>query len=227
MELTEEQAKRRQAFLDWNVESVLPETVGDYRFHRVDRQEGRIYYAFSYVNEATGWEVKALFDEETMDYMVKTDFRLFVMTDIEILTGNFEDYKKAVETLLVKNMRRELIERDQVSVVVRGRAFTAWDWQGALPETVGHYRRMIEPSRPLLGLNGSYIIAVYECRERARGIVFFYNMFRNEYYAEMSAENIPIIIHQYDADSAEHLDQLIRRHLADDLAALDEAVPVS
>ena len=134
MELTEEQAKRRQAFLDWNVESVLPETVGDYRFRCVDRQEGRIYYAFSYVNEATGWEVKALFDEETMDYMVKTDFRLFVMTDIEILTGNFEDYKKAVEALLVKNMRRELIERDQVSVVVRGRAFTAWDWHGgALP----------------------------------------------------------------------------------------------
>lgn len=226
MELTEDQKKRRQAFLDWDVESRLPAVIGDYHFRRTDRQEGRIYQAFSYVSDSTGWEVKALFDEETMDYMVKTDFRLFVMTDIEMITGDFAAYQTAVETLLEKNMRRELIDR-RLSVLVEGHAFTHWDWKDTLPETMGHYRRMVDPGRPLLGLNGSYIIAAYEWAERERGIVFYYNMFRDEYYAEMSEEKIPIIIHQYDAKTADELDQLIRRNLANDLRWLDESRPVS
>lgn len=40
MELTEDQVKRRQGFLDWDVEHRLPAVIGDYRFRRVDRQEG-------------------------------------------------------------------------------------------------------------------------------------------------------------------------------------------
>lgn len=226
MELTEDQAKRRQGFLDWDVEHILPEAVGDYRFRRLDRQEGRIYYAFAYVSESTGWAVRALFDEETMDYMVKTDFRLFVMTDIELITGDFEAYREAVETLLVKNMKRELIDR-KVSVLVAGRAFTTWRWEDVLPPAIGPYRRMVDPSRPLLGLNGSYILAVYEYEEKERGIVFFYNMFRDEYYAEMSAEKIPIIIHQYDARTTGELEQLIRTHLAHDLEELAVMTPES
>lgn len=226
MELTEDQKKRRQGFLDWDAEHRLPASVEDYRFRRVDRQEGRIYHAFSYVSDSTGWEVKALFDEETMDYMVKTDFRLFVMTDIELITGDFETYKASVERLLEKNMRRELIDR-KISVVVAGRAFTRWDWSAALPEAIGPYRRMVDPGRPLLGLNGSYIIAVYEWAEKERGIVFFYNMYRDEYYAEMSAEKIPVIIHQYDAKTVSALEGLIRRHLAKDLDWLTEMTPES
>lgn len=226
MELTAAQEERRRAFLDWDVEHRLPMTIGDYHFRRVDRQEGRIYYAFSYVSETTGWEVRALFDEETMDYMVKTDFRLFVMTDIDLISGDFAAYQAAVEGLLERNLRRELIER-RLSVLIEGKAFTQWRWEELLPETIGRYRRMVAPDRPLLGLNGSYIIAVYECRDTARGIVFFYNLFRDEYYAEMTAETIPLIIHQYDAKTADELGQHIRAHLVKDLARLDDTKPVS
>ena len=225
MELTEAQAKRRQAFLDWDVEHELPGAVGDFHFQRIDRQEGRIYYAFAYVSESTGWTVRALFDEETMDYMVKTDFRLFVMTDIDLISGDFEAYKKAVRELLVKDMTRELVERDKVSAVVAGRAFTVWDYHDVLPPSIGPYRRMVEPSRPLLGLNGSYIIAVYEWQEKERGMIFFYNMFRGGYYAEKSAEKIPIIIHDYDASSIRELEEAIQLHLAEDLKKLETEKP--
>lgn len=227
MALTEDQEKRRQGFLDWDVEHELPESIGDFHFRRLDRQEGRIYYAFSYVSESMGWEVRALFDEETMDYMVKTDFRLFAMTDIELVTGSFEQYKAAVRTLLEKNMRRELLEREKISVVVRGRAFTEWDASEVLPEEVGHYKRLADPVRPLLGLNGSYIIGLYEWREGHRGMLFFYNMYRDIYYAEMYAETIPVIIHNYDAGTAAAFESCIRKYLKKDLARLDTLDPES
>lgn len=225
MSLEEDRAGRRQGFLDWNVEERLPGAIGDYRFCRLDRQEGRIYYAFAYVSESTGWSVCALFDEETMDYMVKTDFRLFVITDIELITGDFEAYKKSVGNLLEKNMRKELLERENISVVVRGRAFTRWDFQEALPERIGNYERMVAPDRPIRGLNGSYIIAVYENRETERGIVFFYNMYRGDYYAEMTAKKIPIILHSYDSVTVEKLQAGIKNRLAKDLEKLDAYEP--
>lgn len=225
MELTEDQKKRRQGFLDWDAEERLPASVGDFHFKRIDKQEGRIYYAFAYVSESTGWEVRALFDEETMDYMVKTDFRLFVMTDIDLISSDFEAYKKAVETLLVPHMTKELIQREEVSVIVRGKAFTVWDYSEVLPPEIGPYRRIIEPAKPLLGLNGSYIIAVYEWQEKERGMIFFYNMFRDEYYAEKSAETIPIIIHDYDSKTIKELEEKIRKHLSKDLEKLKTEKP--
>lgn len=225
MELTEDQEKRRRRFLDWDAECHLPAAVGDFHFRRIDQQEGRIYYAFAYVSESTGWEVRALFDEETMDYMVKTDFRLFVITDIDLISGDFEAYKKAVERLLVPYMTRELIQREDVSVIVRGKAFTVWDYREVLPPVIGPYQRVIEPAKPLLGLNGSYIIAVYEWQEKERGMIFFYNMFRDEYYAEKSAEKIPIIIHDYDSKTIKELEEKIRKHLRNDLEALKTQKP--
>lgn len=225
MEFTEEQEKRRRGFIDWNVENELPSQVGDFHFQRIDQQEGRIYYAFAYVSESTGWAVRALFDEETMDYMVKIDFRLFTMTDIDLISGDFEVYKNAVRSLLVHNMERELIHRKEVSVVVSGHAFTQWDYEELLPPVIGPYQRIIEPRCPLLGLNGSYVLAAYEWKEKERGMIFFYNMFRNEYYAEKSAEKTPIIIHTYDSKTIKEFETAIRKHLATDLEILKTEKP--
>lgn len=227
MSVEEDRAARRQGFLDWDVEKRLPAVIGDFHFRRMDQQDGRLYYAFEYVSESTGWAVRSLFDEETMDYMIKTDFRLFVMTDIELITGDFEKYKTAVEKLLKKNMTRELLHRDSVSVVVKDHAFTRWDFSEALPPHIGRYERLIDPSRPLMGLNGSYIIGLYEWKEGQRGIIFYYNMFRNEYYAEMNAEKIPVIIHEFDADTIEQLEKKIKKHLAKELDQLTKLVPES
>lgn len=227
MSTEEERAERREAFLSWKIEEELPETIGDFRLCRTDRQEGRIYHAFAYESASTGWIVEGIFDEETMDYMVKADFRLFTMTDIEIITGDFERYKKSVATLLEKNLRRSILEREKISVVVAGKVFTTWNYRDTLPETIGAYRLMVTPDCPILGLNGSYIIAEYENRERARGIVFFYNVYRNEYYAEMSAEKIPVILHEYDTTTIEKLASIIRKRLKSDLERLEKITPES
>ena len=91
-----------------------------------------------------------------------------------------------------------------------------------LPERLGHYVRVIAPKMPLLGLNGSYIIAAYECEEKDTGILFFYNMYRDEYYGELRAKGIPGIIHQYDARTIEALEAAIEKHLVKDLKELYE-----
>ncbi|MEE0291450.1 MAG: hypothetical protein UDQ48_02470, partial [Dialister sp.] len=169
-----------------------------------------------------GWQVRALFDEETMDYMVKTDIRMMTLTEIELITGDFEEFKRNMKLLTPQYIAKEFIHRENVSVLVRGKGFMVWDYTPFFPPVLGHYRRVIDPHRPLLGLNGSYIIASYECREKETGILFFYNVYRDEYYGELRAKGIPGIIHQYDAKTIPDLEETIRNHLEKDLKDLYE-----
>ena len=86
--LEKEREERRKLFLSWDIENDLPCEVGDYVLKRIDfptmedRKTGkvktdiRVYTAFAWENEKNGWMVKAIFDEETKDYMVKMDLRL-------------------------------------------------------------------------------------------------------------------------------------------------------
>ena len=215
--IKEERENRRNLFLNWKIEEDLPQTVHEYSLKRVDVQDDRKYYAFSYVNEKNGWEVKALFDEETMDFMIKADFRLFVITQIEMITGDFEKFKNIVKTMLPEFIYKEMIDRSKVSVLVKSTGFTKWDYSKAMPETIHNYKRVIEPSMPVLGLNGSYIVAAYECRQNNSGILFFYNMYRNQYYGEMRAGGIPKIIHKYDATTLKEFEQKIIKNLKEDL----------
>ena len=212
--------KRRQLFMDWDIENELPADIGPYHLQRIDTQQDRIYYAFGWIDEKSGWQIRALYDEETADYMIKMDLHMMTLTEIECITGDFEEFQGYVRKLTPKAIEKELIHREEVSVLVRGKGFMVWDYHELLPETLGAYQRIIAPDRPLLGLNGSYVIAAYECQEKDTGILFFYNMYRNEYYGELRAKGIPGIIHQYDAKTIEELEKKIEIHLEKDLEDL-------
>lgn len=218
--LAEEREQRRNAFLAWDIENELPLDIGEYHLERIDKQEERIYRAFGWTSSKNGWQVRAIFDEETMDYMIKMDLNLVVLTEIEVITGDFETFKDFVKRWTVKAIKKELLQRKDLSVLVKGHAFTQWDYSHALPEKIGHFTRVIEPVNPLQGLNGSYIIATYECREKELGALFFYNVYRDEYYGEFRAGGIPIIIHTYDAKDVKKFDMILTKYLEKDLQNL-------
>lgn len=219
----QERAERRKLFLEWDIESTLPKQVGNFHLSRTDRQEERLYHAFQWEDHNTGWIVEALFDEETMDYMVKADFRLFSMTEIETIAdvAKFENFKAFVAKLTPGWIRRTMIDRP-VSILIRGKGFHAWDYKPFLPSKIGHFHLSITPDKPVHGLNGSYIFAAYEYREENTGLLFFYNMYRQEYYGELRARTIPGIIHQYDAKTLAELEKKLTVYLKKDLRLVRE-----
>ena len=62
--ILEKRKERRKEFLDWDIEKDLPLHVGPYDLERTDEQEGRIYQAFRWIDRSSGWQIKAVFDEE-------------------------------------------------------------------------------------------------------------------------------------------------------------------
>ncbi len=232
--LEKEREERRKLFLSWDIENDLPCEVGDYVLKRIDfptmkdRKAGkvktdiRVYTAFAWENEKNGWMVKAIFDEETKDYMVKMDLRLMTLTQLESITGDFEQFKKRVRELTPKAIEKELIHLERVSVLAAAKGFMKWDYEKVMPERMGQYKRIIKPVNPVEGLNGSFIIGAYECRERNIGVLFFYNIYREEYYGELRAGGIPVIVHQYDATTINEFSSHLEAYLEKDLETLYE-----
>ena len=107
--LAEEREQRRNAFLVWDIENELPLDIGEYHLERIDKQEERIYKAFGWTSSKNGWQVRAIFDEETMDYMIKMDLNLVVLTEIEVITGDFETFKDFVKRWTVKAIKKRII----------------------------------------------------------------------------------------------------------------------
>ena len=162
------------------------------------------------------------FDEETKDYMVKMDLRLMTLTQLESITGDFGQFKKRVRELTPKAIEKELIHLERVSVLAAVKGFMKWDYEKVMPERMGQYKRIIKPVNPVEGLNGSFIIGAYECRERNIGVLFFYNIYREEYYGELRAGGIPVIVHQYDATTINEFSSHLKAYLEKDLETLYE-----
>lgn len=53
---------------------------------------------------------------------------------------------------------------ERVSVLAAAKGFMKWDYEKVMPERMGQYKRIIKPVNPVEGLNGSFIIGAYECR---------------------------------------------------------------
>jgi len=210
--------ERRDLFSGWNIEKELPEAIGPYQLHRIDAQDGRVYDAFAWTDKETGWEARIVFDEETMDYMVKFDFVMFSLTEIESITGDFEEFKTIVKTITPKSIEKVFMKRELISVTVREKGFASWDYESVLPASSGAWKRTIEPKLPVHGLNGSYVIAAYERKETKEGILFFYNIYRGEYYGEYWKDGISQIVHEYDAKTLPEFERRIITRLSKDFA---------
>jgi len=119
--LEQEREERRKSFAEWNIEAELPAAIGPYKLSRIDRQDHRVYEAFGWLDEETGWGARVVFDEETMDYMVKLDYHMFCLTEIESITGDFETFKSIVKTITPECIEKAFLKRDHISSVVKGK----------------------------------------------------------------------------------------------------------
>lgn len=208
--LEQERAERRQKFLNWDIEKELPSDIEGYKLKRLDRQEGRIYFAFCWENEKNGWQVRALFDEETMDYMVKSDLRMMTLTEIELITGDFEEFKRNMKLLTPRYIARNWCI---------GKMYRCWcgergSWCGITVSSSRPSSATMKglSNRPVLswGSMAPILSRPMNAGKRKQASFFFYNVYRDEYYGELRAKGIPGIIHQYDAKTIQDLEETIK-----------------
>ena len=203
--------------------SWLPESVGAFRLV-VDKeldQEANLVRYFHYKNDL-GWRWDAVYDQEVQDYTVRITMPLFEFVDITFGRDNFDEFWACLQERAVQELTRLLVEPSQnFCLEYKDAGIADWDFSQAMPEEVCGFVRDIDPKHGVRMINGSYIIGEYRKMDDRSGLLLFFNMLRQEFFAELRIHNYPEINHDLDASNIEGLEAALKEQLVPILEDLE------
>ena len=208
-----------EALKQWNITSVLPPTVGDFKLSAPFAMEGedektQEFVLFRYVNPENGWSVRAIFNPGTEEYAVRTDIGMLEFALIEFITDDIELFKRLVETRLVRIIHDYYVERScNFSVIVTQKGLPDVDWDDILPASYKGMARLIKPNEAVRIINGSYMVLSYYDAATRSGLSLMYNVLRDDFFAERRIHNFPNLVHDFDSTKLSDLHQKLAAHL--------------
>ncbi len=219
-----DQALYEELLATWQPQKNLPAQIGEFVLREPTAEEKQDFVFFVYTHPEKNWHFRCLHSVETYDYMIKYDIGLMVITDIRFIRSDAAEFWEMVRNEWPAAITKRWLQgAETCSGIVRNTGIIHADFSAVFPEKVGPFTRKIDPLMPVEGLNGSYIIAAYADAENDRGILFFYNTFRADYFAETRLHKVPGMIHDFDAKSPQALQEKVTNRLADILQELAEA----
>ena len=195
--------------------SWLPKTIGPFRLvidQCVDKEEN-LYRMFHYENDLD-WRWEANYDAEVEDYTVRVMMPLFEYAEISFIRDNIEQYWANMKERCEREVYKLLVDPAQnFDLAYRNTGMLEWNFDEVLPEKIGDFVRDIDPHHGIRMINGSYIITEYRIMGDRSGLIIFYNVLRDEFFAELRLHKYPEIDHHLDAKSVEALEEVLRQEL--------------
>lgn len=193
--------------------SWLPDTVGDFKLV-IDTTEDDLCYRFFHYENELGWRWEALYDSEVNDYTVHVVMPLFSFTDINFIRGSWEEFELALKERAVQGLTERLIDAPKLfNYAYKLKGLADWSYDAFLPEQIGPFVRDIAPGNAVCMINGSYIIGEYRLMDDTSGLLLFYNVLRDEFFAELRRHNYPEINHDLDAGTLLELEAKLESEL--------------
>ena len=190
-----------QKMADWELLKQLPASVGVFRLKLGGGLDGRILKIASYVSEAYRCRLEIIYTEETKDFVAVKSVGLHEFRDEELFSRDSD----AFAAMFLAKLPRLLggIDRSQPHAFpyeAQDLHFEKWAYWRTLPEKLGSYELFITPANPQPYINGSIIFLDYVDFGRGNEISFFYNVFRNEIFAELKRNYLPITTGLFDVE---------------------------
>ena len=209
---------------DWEYMKNLPKTLQGYYYRDDHEVIDEIYNLFSYVNDEAHCSITVFYHGETKEYKLSQKIGMIDFCCIECISPDLQEF----ELLLKEHMENILHEMlhfdpDTVSLLVKDTGLTEWDYKDMLPSECEGFSLYIHPDQPVRITNGSYIICDYENFDLNSDLVVYYNMFRDEFYADSRANDAPVINYEFDSYSLTELQSNLEKYLRPTLRAIRES----
>lgn len=212
---------------DWDFVRNLPAAIGDYTLVPGSGIDGQILNIAAYVHEASHCRLDLTYTKETFDYVPVKTVGLHTFRDVRFFCRDREHFAD----MMSKSLPDILASMDKKTVhklpyEAKALHFEQWDYWRTLPALVGDYELYITPDNPLPYINGSFIFLDYTDFKHGNQIYFSYNIFRDELFAEMRKNHLPLTTDAFDVLGnvpAEDKLQALQVHIEEKLmAALDD-----
>ncbi|WP_293728417.1 hypothetical protein [uncultured Phascolarctobacterium sp.] len=216
---------------DWDLLQQLPAAIGDYKLVPGTGIAGQILNIAAYVNEAAHCRLDITYTSETFDYVPVKTVGLHSFRDERYFCRERDRFGKMLLEhlpMLISSIDRQ--EAHGMCYEAEGLRFGQWDYWRGLPQQIGDYEMFIRPDNPLYYINGSFIFLDYTDFARGNQVYFSYNIFRNELFAEMKRNNLPLTTELFDVPASvpderklSVLSELMETHLRDVMQSLEKS----
>ena len=178
---------------EWEFLKELPPEIDGFKLTMGQGIDGQILTIASYGNEAMHSKLDLVYTSETFDYVPVKTIGMHTFRDIRYFC------------------------RD------RDTGLASWEYAARLPQKVGGFELFIAPDNPIDYINGSTLFIDYSDFEHGNQLVFFYNTFRDEFFAETKKGFMTGITHEFDCRNLEALEKLLDENLEAALQKLGKA----
>ena len=215
----------------WNIEEQLPPFIGGFQFIRKFSEEADGFYIASYEWKEKGWQIHVLYDTVNSEFSLKIDMRFMEMTWINFISEEFSLYKREVEMKLANAIDAAFVHPERnFNALFRAKELAEWDYASVLPQQWNDFVRVVEPRHAIRVLNGSYIIGAY-CHEGWNSaLLLFYNVLRDDLFAELRIHHVPKLVHDFDSAEVKEFEKKLRLHFDEVMTELqreaEQGVPV-
>ncbi|MBS4912638.1 MAG: hypothetical protein KHZ77_00530 [Veillonella sp.] len=200
--------------------SWLPQTIGPFELVIDTKLEDNTYLFFHYENKL-GWRWQAMYDKEVDDFTVHVIMPLFSFVDISFIRTDWDSFLEGLKERAVEGMRKRLIDSHELfTYEYKKTNILDWDFEEVLPQTIDDFVLDITPKNAISMINGSFIIGEYRLMDDPTGLLFFYNVLRQEFFAELRCHNIPEISHNFDGNSVKEFEICLKTHLHNEIKNL-------
>lgn len=209
---------------EWDFLKELPQEIDGFELKLGEGIEGQVLTVASYINEKMRSRLDLIYTSETFDYVPVKTIGMHTFRDIRYFCRDREKFAKIMNEKLPELLAD--INRDknhQMKTLVKEAGLDGWEYASKLPQKIGSFELFIKPDDPIDFINGSTLFIDYSDFEHGHQLVFFYNCFRDEFFAESKLSGMPGITHEFDCRKLEDLEKLLDERLEQALQKLSKA----
>lgn len=209
---------------EWEFLKELPPEIDGFKLTMGQGIDGQILTIASYSNEAMHSKLDLVYTSETFDYVPVKTIGMHTFRDIRYFCRDRDKFAKLMQEKLpelLADINRE--KKHRMGTLVEETGLASWEYAARLPQKVGGFELFIAPDNPIDYINGSTLFIDYSDFENGNQLVFFYNTFRNEFFAETKQGFLTGITHEFDCRNLEALEKLLDENLEAALQKLGKA----
>jgi len=192
----------------------LPPVYSGFTLDKEAKEEGLLHRIFAYRNDSCSRSATIVYDKVTFEFMLRVRVGLVEFCDVRFIHPDRERFEAVLKNSLFSLL--DLLQcciPERMETLFRNKKLHEWDYESFLPQQLHGFTRVLCPQNCVQVTNGSYLILDYSDYACVSSLRFFFNVFRDDFFAELLLKGVPEATKLFDAKSLSDLEARLRKSL--------------